>query len=868
MFWSLWLALSPLNVPVAVSPAVEQDLADGAAAFAAGDHAGALVEWSLALSQAREEGDSEGEVRALLGLSAANRALGRLEQAQELAELAEDKGADPGRVHIAVGLVRLDQGKLKGAEKSFTKAFEHAQSSQQPALAADAANNLGLARMDLGDHAGAEKALGAAITLHTSLDNRVGAADALNNRGVVRRRAGKLTEAQADLEAAVLGFRDAGAWGGEADALSNLGLVLQDLGQDQGAEALYTAALATARQRRDLSRQGALLQSLGTLAHQREQGSEALKYYTAAEQAFTTAGQPERALGVALNRAALGADAAAYAALQAQAEELGQWRIAASAALNAGALGGDPKALKTAMKLAEEHGLPEVAWRAHYLEGRRLMDSDPQAGIAEMRWAVDRLERTRRTLDPAAAPAFVVRYEQVYQDLIDALLAQGDSLGAWVYAERLQLAGMTAPPLPQGEQAQRYQALLEQEATLSRSLSQARTLGQEERSVALEQELAQLRVDFAATVDTLRATYPDFDQLVRVDPEDLEAVQAELDPGVAVLQPILFEDKLVLLVVRQDRLKAVEVQVDPADVRRALSRLTRSLRAQLIDDPEWTQGMAEELGGWLYAPVASELEGVNTLVVSATGPFQQLPFGMLRHGDRWLIEEMAVASVTHVGSLRSRGPTTPRFVLSGPELLLIGNPDGSLDEAEAEVQAIAQRYPGATLVTGALSGREQFLSLSDGKQALHLATHGVINPKRPTASYLVIGESQTPSGRLAYGEIPGLAPTLRDTRLVVLSACESGLPVQAPDAPGDEVTVSIHGLSAQFRRAGVETLVGSLWKVDDAATRSLMEGFYGGLAGGQDLAQSLRAAQLAMIDSEEQSHPWFWAGFTLVGDYR
>jgi CHAT domain-containing protein len=330
----------------------------------------------------------------------------------------------------------------------------------------------------------------------------------------------------------------------------------------------------------------------------------------------------------------------------------------------------------------------------------------------------------------------------------------------------------------------------------------------------------------------------------------------------------LFQDKLVLLIVRQDRLKAVEVQVAPTDVKRALSRLTRSLRSQLIDDPEWTESMASELGDWLIAPIAADLEGVDTLVVSATGPFQQLPFSMLRHQDRWLIQDMAVVSVTHVGSLRSRGPATPRFVLSGPDLLLIGNPDGSLAEAEAEVQAIAHRYPGATLVTGALDGRAQFLELSDGKQALHLATHGVINPKRPTASYLVIGESKEQSGRLAYGEIPGLAPTLRDTRLVVLSACESGLPVQAPDASGDEVTVSIHGLSAQFRRAGVETLVGSLWKVDDGATRSLMEGFYGGLAEGQDIAQSLRGAQLAMIESEDQGHPWFWAGFTLVGDYR
>ena len=67
-------------------------------------------------------------------------------------------------------------------------------------------------------------------------------------------------------------------------------------------------------------------------------------------------------------------------------------------------------------------------------------------------------------------------------------------------------------------------------------------------------------------------------------------------------------------------------------------------------------------------------------------------------------------------------------------------------------------------------------------------------------------------GQLAYREIPGLAPYLGPCRLVVLSACESGLAVTARGGGADDgpPPISINGLAAQFRRAGVETLVASL----------------------------------------------------------
>ena len=117
---------------------------------------------------------------------------------------------------------------------------------------------------------------------------------------------------------------------------------------------------------------------------------------------------------------------------------------------------------------------------------------------------------------------------------------------------------------------------------------------------------------------------------------------------------------------------------------------------------------------------------------------------------------------------------------------------------------------------------------------------------------------------------PGLGPYLDDARLVVLSACESALPVDAPDATaeGGAPLVSIAGLAAQFRRAGVDSLVASLWKVDDEGTRRLMTELYRQLAAGSDLAHAMQRAQLSLLRQPTWADPFYWAGFEVVGDWR
>jgi CHAT domain-containing protein/Tfp pilus assembly protein PilF len=846
-------------------------IARGQAAWDRGDMAGALVQWSVALDKARKSGDRAAQIDAMLRVAAVDRMLGRLDAAAELLDLASgiaESDAEFARVLTATGLLEVAAGDPRRAERTLLRAVDLAKAAAEPGAAANAAVDLGLARLALGRTADAGKAFSAAVGLFSALDNVVGQADALVNHGVVLRRQGALAQARTRFERAVTLYRSAGNLLGESDALTNLGLVLQDLGDDEGARTLWQQALATAETSKDVRRQATLHLDLGTLAHASGDRAGADAHYQAAELGFTETGATGDAIRVALDRAVLSGETRDTKRVLERARRSGDPRLEAIAAVNLALALRDEdvraghRHADRALQLAYQLDNAELSWRALYAAAA-LDDADGQtaSAISGYEEAAAVLERTRMGLGADADRGYASRHRAVYQALLDALLREGDASKAFLFMQRLQLTELPPAVSDDDPEAQQFLELVTESTWLEDALGEElASAGESERAKALRNRLAALRVEFATTVDQLRASYPQFDQLVRVDPEDLEAVQEQLDPGVLVVQPILFDDRLVLLTFRKDGVEAHTVEVAGPDIERAMRRITRILQAG-VDNADLINRLSDELGAWLLEPIAEPLRRAEIVVFCLEGPFRAVPFGMLRTGGKFLTEQAAVVSVTHVGSLRQHGGASARFRVGGASTLLLGNPDGSLPGAEQEVTAIATALPGSTLLVGAEATREALYESARGKTVVHLATHGVVDPDRPDRSYLVLGTED----HLAYAEIPGLAPYLDEARLVVLSACESGLPVDV-DEPGEngEVVVSINGLAAQFRRAGVETLVASLWKVDDDSTLELMTHFYAELAKGRDVARALQAAQLAMLDQG----PLHWGAFVIVGDWR
>lgn len=106
-----------------------------------------------------------------------------------------------------------------------------------------------------------------------------------------------------------------------------------------------------------------------------------------------------------------------------------------------------------------------------------------------------------------------------------------------------------------------------------------------------------------------------------------------------------------------------------------------------------------------------------------------------------------------------------------------------------------------------------------------------------------------------------LSLNLTGTKLVVLSACETGLG-EIHEGEG------VYGLRRSFQKAGVAEVVSSLWEVSDAGTQALMTDFYDRILAGEPAREALRATQLALLDSPEWGYPYIWSAFMIVGSYE
>ncbi|MEM7350945.1 MAG: CHAT domain-containing protein, partial [Acidobacteriota bacterium] len=146
---------------------------------------------------------------------------------------------------------------------------------------------------------------------------------------------------------------------------------------------------------------------------------------------------------------------------------------------------------------------------------------------------------------------------------------------------------------------------------------------------------------------------------------------------------------------------------------------------------------------------------------------------------------------------------------------------------------------------------------------LHLATHGVLDTRRPELSSLLFSrldsEGRPIDGHLRLFDIYHLQ---LDAELVVLSACRTAL---GREIRGD----GLQSLARGFLHAGARRVVVSLWNVDDEATAVLMEHFYRKLLqDGQSAGAALRSARARVASDPRWQAPYYWAGFVLQGDWR
>jgi CHAT domain-containing protein len=182
----------------------------------------------------------------------------------------------------------------------------------------------------------------------------------------------------------------------------------------------------------------------------------------------------------------------------------------------------------------------------------------------------------------------------------------------------------------------------------------------------------------------------------------------------------------------------------------------------------------------------------------------------------------------------------------------VGNPlsdeqTGSLVGAEAEAKAIAAMYPSRALLIGASATKRRVISDLAYCDAAHFAVHANVGIEDVMPPHLILSETKDDDGRLTAAEIASLE--LHHIRTVVLAGCRTA--------------AGTRSLVEAFLAAGAGSVVGTLWEVDDGATREMSITFHRCLRGGATPAAALRATQIDMI--RRRLSPRAWASLQLYG---
>lgn len=330
----------------------------------------------------------------------------------------------------------------------------------------------------------------------------------------------------------------------------------------------------------------------------------------------------------------------------------------------------------------------------------------------------------------------------------------------------------------------------------------------------------------------------------------LAAALAGIPKNIVILEYALLDERLLIWSLVDGRLGITERQVGRREVERLVEGFLRKVQRRA--EPSKIQKSSTGLYDLLIPPAARELNGEEVFFFVPDRILHKVPFAALQNPDdkSFLIQDHPVAVSPSLAHLLRPGSKKPTQAPSS--MLLVGAPAfdrslfndlADLPEARAEAEEASSLFPGASLLLGKDATKSRLLAELDRFEIFAFAGHAVSNANRPSQSYLLLAPDARDSGLLLGQELS--RRRLKNLRLVVLSACSTMGP-RASRSSG------VAGLARPFLDAGAQTVVGSLWNVDDRGTRRMLPIFYRLLARGQPAIHALRQAQLEALGNSEE----------------
>jgi CHAT domain-containing protein/tetratricopeptide (TPR) repeat protein len=869
---------------------------------ALGEKQKALNYLNQALPLRRAVGDRSGEASTLSSIGVVYHALGELQkaldyydQALPLTRAVGDRGGE-ARTLSNIGAVYNALGEKQKALDYYDQALPLTRAVGDRGGEAVTLNNIGRVYDDLGEKQKALNYYDQALPLRRAVGDRGGEARTLSNIGLVYSALGEKQKALDYYDQALPLLQAVGDRSGEATTLSNIGAVYNALGEKQKALDYYDQALPLRRAVGDRSGEATTLNNIGTVYSDLGEKQKALDYLNQALPLSQAAGdrtQEAQTLGnIAITKARSGNLTEALIDIQAAIEivedlrsKIGSQDLRAS--YFATVQGYYKFYIELLMQLHQQNpneGYDALALHISERSRARSLAELLTEANANIRQGVDPqlLEKEQNLIQQLNAVE-QARHELVSGQYNDeqleelkqkskSLLTQLDQLEAKIRLNSPRYADLKYPePLTASEIQQ--QVLDEETLLLTYSLG-------EDRSYLWAVTKDSINSYELPSQDEIEKAAETFRKSVTVDSG------ASLEAGVAlseiVLSPVLdqLENKRLLIVgdgvLQYVPFAALPVTSPPAPLLQGegsqtnnSSPLSGGTEGGQTNNSSPLSGGSE--GGYIPLLVTNEivtLSSASTVAIQRQQLQNRSPVAkklavladpvFSENDDRFT----GIASNTDDSLSRSAMTRAARNLGLGEGGQLFDRLKYTRTEAEKILALVPENQQMKAFDFNANWNMANNPNLAN-YQIVHLATHGLLDPVNPELSGVVLSlldeNGETQNGFLRLNDIFNLN---LPAELVVLSACETGL--------GENIRgEGLVGLTRGFMYAGARRVVVSLWAVNDLATSEVMAKFYQKMLNEeQNPVVALREAQLEMWNSENRQSPYYWAAFTIQGDWQ
>jgi CHAT domain-containing protein/Tfp pilus assembly protein PilF len=888
----------------------------------AGAYQQAIQYYQQALDWHRQTKNRAGEAETLNNLGESYTFLGQFEKA-----LAYLNGALPIRREVKdrrgegitlnnIGNVYMGQGEHTKAIEYYEKALPILHQAGAPESEVNSLTGLGGAYSMLSRFDKAAEILRQALPLARQSKNRQAESAILNSLGTTLEHLGKYDEAVSTLNQGLAITREIKDRPGESACLSNLGIVYMDLGQFSEAEKVYEAALAISREIKDRAGEASGLADVGIALVSQGEDQKAISYL-------------EQALAIFHELGNVGAEASVQNNLSGAYSRLGQsnkgfaaLERAVSLTHQAGDLSGESVALDNLGSAYSAKGKYAQAIARHQQAlgiARAIKDPRAEAGaLASLmtdfrlsgkagqaifygKLSVSAWERIRvgvRALGEESGKSFIREQADIYRELADLLISQGrvpegsrilDLLKEQEYSQYIQRGGAEpAPPAPsaltseESEREHRYQEGADRVAASAARRSQLRAqpslTPQETRELKrLDVESQQAMAYFQKTLAELERDAQQTPSRGKVDElresEGLMQDVRDLGAGVVAICTLAGETTFHIVLITPDIVIAREYPIGRA----ALEKKIETFRKSLQDPNEDPRTLAHDLYTIVVGPIAKDLDDSHARILmwSLDGMLRYLPIAALYDGQEYMLQRYSNVEFTLASRTRLAATPAPDWKAlcmgvskAEPGFLALPSVPEELHDIVRDGTGKSNFgvLPGKVLLNEEFTEDQLKTSLRVSYPVVHIASHFELQPANEDSSFLLLGDG----AHLTLTELSLIPNLFANVDLLTLSACNTA--VGLTNSSGAEW----ESLGMIAQRKGAKAIIATLWPVADDSTTLLMQQFYRvhEMEHGISKAEALRRAQLSLLEGTGDpnrnrfAHPYFWAPFILIGNWK